>query len=76
MKWNDDKDPATPEEWELLEKFNDHLNIPVRWVTYCTNKKCHKIWKEGKFEEEIVSPKTNIIRDKIRAEVLRERGLR
>jgi hypothetical protein len=75
MKWNHDQDPTTAEEWILMEKFNDKLGIGARWINYCTNPDCYKIWKEGEFEDEIVLPKTSIIRDKIRAEVLRERGL-
>lgn len=74
MKWHDDEKPATPEDWNLLEKFNDFLGIPVRWVTYCTNLDCQKIWKEGMFEKEISEPKIKIIKDKIRNNIKRERG--
>ena len=75
MKWNSDKDPTTPAEWELMEKVNDFMEIPVRWVRICTNPDCMKMWKEGKFEEEVVEPKIKSITNKIRAEVLRDWGL-
>ncbi len=75
MKWHDDKKPATPEDWNLLEKFNDFLGIPVRWLTYCTNQKCGKMWKEGKLENEVAAPKIKIIKDKIRNDIKREKGI-
>ena len=75
MKWNDDEDPLTPEEWKLLEKFNNYFEIPVRWLTYCANTECGKIWKEGRFDDEVVNPKIKIIKNKIRREILRERGV-
>ena len=74
MKWHDDEKPATPEDWERLEKFNDFLGIPVRWLTFCTNSECGKMWKEGRFEDEVAAPEIKIIKDKIRKEILRDRG--
>ena len=74
MKWNNDNEPSTPEEWELMEKINEQLGIPVRWITICANPNCRKTWKEGEFEEEIVLPKTSKLKEKIRKEVLKSRG--
>lgn len=76
MKWDKVNEPSTPEEWEIMEKINDALGISIRWVTMCKNPDCRKIWKEGEFEDEIVEPKSRIIKDKIRAEVKRERGIK
>jgi len=76
MKWDRVNNPFTTDEWEIMEKINEALGITVRWVTICKNPDCHKIWKEGEFEDEIVEHKSRILKDKIRAEIKRERGIK
>ena len=76
MKWNDDDGPNSPEEWALMEKFNNYMEVPVRWLTYCINPDCGKIWKEGEFENKIVIPKDKIIKDKIRNEIVNNGGFK
>ncbi len=74
MKWHDEKS-ATLEDWTLLEKLHNFLKNPVRWVTFCPNPDCGKIWKEGEFEDDIINPKVMLTKEEIRKQGLNEWGV-